>query len=199
MKKIFTLFLILFLCCTSSIFTYAQKISDDLTDNIFRIHIIANSDSKEDQELKLIIRDNILKYFNTQQLVFNNIDECIAYYSNNIDIVNQIVQSTLYEYNSNYKFTTEICKSYFPTKNYDFFSLPTGTYNCLKIKIGDAVGQNWWCVLYPNLCITDISTTDDSKKLLENTVCSESYELITNNISYKFKIVEYIELLKSVI
>lgn len=198
-KKTFTILCILIFSFVGSIFTYAHKISNDLTSNIFRIHIIANSDSTEDQALKLKIRDNILEHFSKKNLSFNTIDECIVYYSNNIDEINKIVLATLNEYNSDYTFSTEICKSYFPTKDYDYFSLPTGTYNCLKIKIGEAVGQNWWCVLYPNLCITDIGTTQESKKLLENTVSNESYEVITNNISYKFKIVEYIEKLKSVI
>lgn len=199
MKKMCTVMLCFIFCIAGSIFSYAQKISTDLTNNIFRIHIIANSDSAEDQELKLKIRDDILKYFSNKNLYFSNIDECIAYYNNNIKEINKIIQKTLDDNMSTYTFNTQICKSYFPTKEYEYFSLPTGIYNCLKVEIGKASGQNWWCVLYPNLCITDIGTTEDSKKALENAVSSESYEIITNNISYKFKILEIVENFKTLI
>ena len=196
MKKILIPFLAIFLCLISSILSYAEKISTDLKENIFRIHIIAYSDNIQDQKLKLQIRDNILNYFSKQNLSFSNIEECIEYYNNNIGKINEIVQNTLDEYGFNYGFSSKICKSYFPKKDYDYFSLPTGTYNCLKIELGAASGQNWWCVLYPNLCITDLNTTQESKTLLENTVSTASYNAITNNISYKFKIVEYIQKLK---
>lgn len=199
MKKIIIIPLCFIFAICSCVVSYAEKITTDLSNNIFRIHIIANSDSKEDQALKLKIRDNILQYFGSQNLYFKNIDECITYYNANLDIINNIVQDTLNENNFNTTFTSKICKSYFPTKEYSYFSLPSGTYNCLRIELGQATGQNWWCVLYPNLCITDYSTTKQSKEMLENTLCQESYNLITSNIDYRFKIVEYIEMIKSAI
>lgn len=196
MKKILIPILTIILFLISSVVSYAEKISTDLRENIFRIHIIANSDNIVDQELKLEIRDNILSYFSKQKLSFSNIDECITYYNNNIEKINEIVQNTLDKYEFNYGFNINICKSYFPKKDYNYFSLPTGTYNCLKIELGTASGQNWWCVLYPNLCITDLNTTEESKELLENSISTASYNAITNNISYRFKIVEYIQKLK---
>lgn len=199
MKKISVLILCLFFCIGSCIFSYATKISDDLTSNIFRIHIIANSDSIEDQEIKLKIRDNILQHFSSKNPTFSSIDECIQYYNANLEQINQIVLNTLDENNVKMPFTSKICKSYFPTKEYEYFSLPTGTYNCLKIELGEANGQNWWCVLYPNLCITDYGTTKDSQALLQNTLTTDAYDIVTSDISYKFKIVEYLEELKSAI
>ena len=85
MKKILISFLAIFLCLISSAISYAEKISTDLKENIFRIHIIANSNNLEDQKLKLKIRDNILNYFSKQNLTFSNIEDCIEYYNNNIE------------------------------------------------------------------------------------------------------------------
>lgn len=199
MKKIIALALCIIFSICSCVFSYAQKISTDLSNNIFRIHIIANSDTKQDQEIKLKIRDNILHYFSKKNLYFSSINDCIQYYNEHLDEINTIVQDTLNENGLDTSFTTKICKSYFPTKQYDYFSLPTGTYNCLKIELGQAIGQNWWCVLYPNLCITDYGTTEHSQKMLENALSTEAYNMVTSNISYKFKIVEYVEQIKSTI
>lgn len=197
MKKILCVTICFVFSICGSIFSYAEKISTDLSSNIFRIHIIANSDSKEDQELKLKIRDNILKHFAQKNLYFSNIEECIQYYNKHLDEINNIVQKTLDENGTSISFTSKICKAHFPTKKYDYFSLPTGTYNCLKIELGQSLGQNWWCVLYPNLCITDYGTSEESKELLENALSVESYNIVTSNINYKFKIVEYVEDIKS--
>ncbi len=195
-KSILIIFCIVF-SFIISLMCYAEKASKDLSNNIFRLHIIANSDNEYDQNIKLKVRDNVLEYLSKQQLAFNNIEETISYFNENINDLSNVVKNCLNENGYNLNYSINIDKSYFPTKQYDDISLPPGKYNCLKICLGDAVGKNWWCVLYPNLCSTDLSVSNASKKQLQDSLTTESYEIISNNVSYKFKIVEFIQNIKN--
>lgn len=197
MKKLFISILIIILSILSATIGYCEKVSNDLQNNIFRLHIIANSDSDYDQMIKLLVRDNIIEYMNKNKINFNNLQDCIKYLNNNINDINNIVKNVLLENNCNLPFSSCISKEFFPTKNYDKYFFPTGTYNCLKIKLGNSNGQNWWCVLYPNLCIPNINSKKEEDVKLKNCISSSSYDLVTSNVSYKFKIVELYEKIKN--
>ncbi len=198
MKKFLLITLVIIFSILSTTISYCNKISNDLQNNIFRLHIVANSDSNYDQRIKLLIRDNIIEYMKNNINNVNDINECIEYVDSNIDDINNIVKKVLIENNCDLPFTSYISKEFFPTKQYDNYSFPTGTYNCLKINLGNHEGQNWWCVLYPNLCISDNSLKIEEDIRLKNTINSVSYDLVTSNISYKFKIVELFEKIKNI-
>ena len=187
---------------------YTQAVSLNLSDSVFRLHIIANSDSSDDQNLKLKVRDNIIDYMNTLTENTSNKDEVISIASNHLNTFKEIALNTIKDNGYNYNVNIEIGNFYFPTKSYSNISFPAGNYGALQIEIGKAIGQNWWCVLFPPLCFVNSTTgivPEDSKNILKENMDSESYKLInegnnnetnTSDIKIKFKIIEFFNNLK---
>ena len=204
MKKklnfIFILTILVFIYIALLSFNYSKAISSNLSDSVFRLHIIANSDSSADQELKLKVRDKIIEYMNTLTSNSSDKKDVISIVNNHLDSFKEIALNTIKENGYNYDVNIEIGNFHFPTKSYGDISFPAGNYDALKIEIGDAIGQNWWCVLFPPLCFVNSSTgvvPDDSKNTLKENINSESYEIIsegnnsndnTSDIKIKFKI-----------
>lgn len=207
MKKklnfIFILTILVFIYIALLSFSYSKAISSNLSDSVFRLHIIANSDSSADQELKLKVRDKIIEYMNTLTSNSSDKKDVISMVNNHLDSFKEIALNTIKENGYNYDVNIEIGNFHFPTKSYGDISFPAGNYDALKIEIGDAIGQNWWCVLFPPLCFVNSSTgvvPDDSKNTLKENINSESYEIIsegnnsndnTSDIKIKFKIIEF--------
>lgn len=190
----FLLILYTLICATS----YVKAISTELSDSVFRLHVIANSDTVEDQNLKYLVRDNIINYMNNISYNCKTKKEAIKLAKENIDIFKQIALETINNEGYNYDVNIEIGNFYFPTKQYGDISFPAGNYDALKIEIGDAIGQNWWCVMFPSLCFTDVDSSyvsDSSKKLLDENLSNEAYELVSDNsnkeIKFKFKLLEF--------
>ena len=196
-KTILILISLFILYITISAKSYAVAVSQDLSNAVFRLHIIANSDSDEDQQLKLKVRDALLEYMNTISIDCNNKEEAIAVAQEHEKDFQSIAESTILENGYNYSVKVNIGNFYFPTKNYGDISLPAGIYDALRIEIGEAKGQNWWCVMFPSLCFIDVSSgivDEEAKDNLENNLEDESYEIISNNNSemkFKFKILEF--------
>lgn len=206
MKKklnfIFILTILVFIYIALLSFNYSKAVSSNLSDSVFRLHIIANSDSSADQELKLKVRDNIINYMNTLTSSSSDKKDVISMVNNHLDSFKEIALNTIKENGYNYDVNIEIGNFNFPTKTYGDISFPAGNYDALRIEIGDAIGQNWWCVLFPPLCFVNSSTgvvPDDSKNTLKENINSESYEIIsegnksknTSDIKIKFKIIEF--------
>lgn len=195
-KYIFILISLLFCFILTSISSYASSVSQNLSDNFFRLHILANSNSKIDQDLKLKIRDAILEYMNTQNFSDSNKSDVILSVENNLEIYKQISENIIKEAGFDYPVSIEIGNFYFPTKLYGNISLPAGNYDALRVKIGKAEGQNWWCSLFPPLCFVDISSgiiDNNSKENLKENLSEESFAIITNDnktVKLKFKIIE---------
>ncbi len=194
------LLMVLFLCYTSiCAFSYATVVFDDISDSVFRLHIIANSDSKEDQDLKLLVRDNVLKYMKEISTDVSSKEEVISLMEDHLDDFKSIAISTIKENGFDYDVNLRIGKFDFPTKTYGDISLPSGMYDALRIEIGDAIGQNWWCVMFPTLCFVDVSSgslDNDPKAVLEGSLNDEGFDLVSENNSkskFKFKIVEFFE------
>lgn len=198
-KKI-TLFTILFIIYfTICAINYSYAIVADISDSIFRLHVIANSDTLQDQNLKYKVRDSILDYMNTLTDNNNTKEEITKIVSSHLEDFKKIAEETIYENGYDYPVTIEIGKFKFPTKTYGDISFPSGFYDALRIKIGKAEGQNWWCVMFPPLCFIDVSSgivPEDSKEVLESELSEEEFNLISENDSktkVKFKIVEVLQ------
>ena len=196
MKKIlYILFLLILFICISAV-SYAKTVSRDLETNFFRLHILANSNLKEDQELKLKVRDNIIEYMNSLSYINLSKEDAIKLTNENLDKIKEIAENTIIQSGYNYNVDVEIGNFYFPTKHYANVSLPAGYYDALRIKIGKAEGENWWCSLFPPLCFTDISSgviDTDNLNALEENLSKDEFEIITGNnekITFKFKLVE---------
>lgn len=207
MKKklifIFTLIILIFIYVFLLSINYVKAVSCNLSDSVLRLHIIANSNSTDDQNLKLKVRDNIIKYMNTLTSDCSNKSDVISKVSNNLDKFKEIAINTIKENGYNYNVNLEIGNFYFTTKSYGDISFPSGYYDALKIEIGEAVGQNWWCVLFPPLCFVNSTTgivPDESKEELKESVNSEGYKIISEgntnesnepDIKIKFKLIEF--------
>ncbi|MEE0865565.1 MAG: stage II sporulation protein R [Clostridia bacterium] len=197
-KMIFILSFLLFIYISICALSYASNITTDISNSVFRLHVIANSNSKEDQDLKYKVRDSLIKYMNdicsnckTKQEAI----ELVTKYQNNFK---QISLDTIQNEGYNYDVNINIGNFEFPTKQYGDISFPAGYYDALKVEIGEAKGHNWWCVMFPPLCFVDITSgiiPEESKENLQNNMTEEEYALISDDsspdIKFKFKILEF--------
>lgn len=177
--------------------SYVSAVSSNISNNVFRLHVIANSNSDNDQALKYVVRDSILKYVQDSTSSATCKSELIQLL--NLDEIQKIAQKTVYENGYDYKVSVELGNFEFPTKTYGDISLPSGFYDALRVKIGNASGKNWWCVMFPPLCFVDVSSgivPNSSKEILQENLDSEEYSLISDNsdeVKFKFKIVELLQ------
>lgn len=198
-KKFILLFLLLIIYAFISAFSYTKAVSQKLSDNIFRLHVIANSNSEEDQNLKYKVRDCILEYFKSISLNLNNKEEVVNLIQQNLSNIENIAQEKIYAEGFNYPVEIEIGNFYFPTKTYGDISFPPGYYDSLRIKIGNSSGENWWCVMFPALCFVSPQNgviPQESKEYLEEVLSEEEYKLISEestNTNIKFKFVELLQ------
>ena len=195
--RIFFILILLSLFILISAISYVDAVSNNIADSVFRLHIVANSDSKEDQELKLKVRDKLLSYMNIISKDSTSKQEAMQMVNEHKEEFIQIAEKVIKENGYNYTVNVQVEKADFPTKYYGDITLPAGTYDALKVQIGEAKGQNWWCVMFPPLCFVDVSTgivPDNSKQELKQSLDDEEYDLISktndNEISFKFKIIE---------
>ena len=176
--------------------SYAINVSNGLSSNIFRLHILANSDSEEDQALKLKVRDAILQYMETLNTAKQDKQSVIELSEAHIEDFKKIAEKVIQENGYDYSVNVEIGNFYFPTKYYGNISLPAGDYDALKIEIGDAKGQNWWCSLFPPLCFVSVSAgvvEEEGETYLKENLSEEEFEIVSvtsPEIEFKFKIVE---------
>ena len=195
-KKFFIIFFILFaLFYYTSVYLY--NLQNSIANKVIRFHVIANSDSAFDQALKLKVRDKTVEYLTPLLNNSKNINESRKIIEQNIDNIENITIETLAEF-SDYTAKVELTNSNFPTKTYEDYSFPAGSYEALKITIGEGVGQNWWCVMFPPLCFTDsaIEFPEKSIETLSNNLSEKELELISNSdkpkVQIKFKILEWL-------
>lgn len=188
--KISKVFLPLFMIFTI-IFGTVEPIvatSEKISDKVLRLHIIANSDSAFDQDVKLQLKDYFLE--NTKDIfIGNNLEENIKIANDNKEYINTICNHFLSQYN--YEANVSVTKEYFDTRVYDDFTLPAGEYNSIKIEIGKGEGHNWWCIVFPSVCLSACSTS------MAEYLTEEEMDLIQDGYTPKFKIIEIYEKLKN--
>ena len=195
-KHLLLLLVLLFVYTFICAFSYVNAVSTNIQDSVFRLHVIANSDSEEDQNLKYIVRDKVLEYINSISANQTSKADVIKFASEHIDEIQKITENTIHENGYNYEVKLNIGNFAFPTKTYGDISFPAGYYDALKIEIGKAQGQNWWCVMFPPLCFVDVTSgivPEESKEIMKENLSDEEYELVSENnneINFKFKIVE---------
>ena len=197
-KMILILSFLLFIYASICALSYANNMSYNISDTVFRLHVIANSDSKEDQDLKYKVRDSLIDYMNNLCKNCKTKQEAIELVKKYQDNFKQIAIERIQKEGYTYDVSIEIGNFEFPTKQYGDISLPAGFYDALKVEIGEAKGQNWWCVMFPPLCFVDISSgivSEESKEYLQDNMTEEEYALVSDNsssdIKFKFKILEF--------
>lgn len=197
-KMVIILTFLFFIYTSICAISYANQVSNDIANSVFRLHVIANSDSDEDQNLKYIVRDKLLEYMNELCINCSTKEEAISIAQNNLNNFKELALQTIREEGFDYSVNVSIGNFEFPTKYYGDISLPAGYYDALKVEIGEAKGQNWWCVMFPPLCFTDVTSgvvPEESKEDLENTLTDEEFSIVSDNsldIQVKFKILEFL-------
>lgn len=184
-----------------------DKISKGYKDKLIRFHVLANSDSDEDQELKLKVRDEIIKYLQPMLKQSKSLEQSEQIILSESENIKNIGENIIKENGYTYEVEVKLEYNNFPAKQYSNIVLPAGEYKALRILIGEAKGKNWWCVMFPPLCFVDenngvIDKETDEK--LRSVLTKEEYNLIaedniekTKDVKMKFKIVEIIEALVS--
>ncbi len=194
--RFFALFFTLTLLFTVTL-SYAKTASANISDAVVRLHIVANSNSNADQQLKLQVRNRILS--DTAHIFSQsaNSAEALNLARANTNYLKTIAQAEIRRLGFDYDVSVDVGETRFPTKVYGNIALPQGKYNSVNIRIGDAKGENWWCVMYPPLCFTDgiVSAPDDAQNRLKESLSPLEYNLITKSsesvpVEIKFKLVE---------
>lgn len=164
-----------------------------LADQVLRLHVVANSDSAADQALKLKVRDAVLMEAAPLLNGLRDPKEAEAALAPHLEGLEQTGRTVLEQAACDDEVSVSIEDQWFPTRNYDSFSLPAGTYRALRVVIGDGRGQNWWCVVFPPLCLASV-TEEVVDAAAEGGLSDDQIALITGQDGQyvlKFKLIEW--------
>lgn len=155
-----------------------------IADKIIRFHVIANSDSKRDQSLKLKVRDSVLKYMYPKLENAESIEECREILKKEENAIVSLSENIISNYGYDYEIKTELAHEKFPDKTYGNITLPQGEYEAFRIIIGEGSGQNWWCVMFPPLCLVDMEQGETayvaSEAQMRRVLDPKEYDAIDN-------------------
>ena len=167
----------------------------EIYDRVLRLHVIANSDSDADQSLKLAVRDEVLEYCTPLLADCDSRERAAEVVLASRAEIERVAAARLKESGCDDGVRLEVCIEHYPQKSYEGFCFPQGSYLSVKLLIGDAVGQNWWCVLFPRLCTGAAVSPED--EFIAVGFTPEQYKIITEseNATYRirFKLLEYFE------
>ena len=164
---------------------------DKIKDDVLRLHIRANSDSEFDQELKLKVRDRILNDTGDMFYSVMTYEEAVEKTNEALPKIIESAKDEIKNQGYDYDVKANLDYSYFGTRHYDGYTLPAGNYMALNFEIGEGKGQNWWCVMFPSICLSSATKLDDK-------LDKDEIEVITDYSGYKvqFKLVELYENIK---
>ena len=169
-----------------------ELVYEDIVDEIIRFHVIANSDSEEDQNLKLKVRDEIIEFVSSGLSESTSLEESRQFIINNKSQIEAIANSVISKNGYSYNISSALSRENFPDKIYGDVVFPQGEYEAYRIIIGEGKGENWWCVMFPPLCFVDgtkeaVDSTEVIDKL-ENGSLNEDVD--DRKIEFKFKLLE---------
>jgi stage II sporulation protein R len=159
-----------------------QRLQEHLAKEVFRFHVLANSNSEQDQTLKLAVKERVIAYMETELPESESVSMTQKWAVSHIEEIVEVARETLLEHGCMDEVRANVVQTYFPDKTYGDITFPRGEYNALRIEIGEAQGENWWCVLYPNLCFLDAVhavVPEEGKEKLRNVLDEEEYEMVT--------------------
>lgn len=166
----------------------------EIYENTLRLHVLANSDSTEDQRLKLLVRDGVVEMADELAEGCRNAEEAKKVYSDNLNILRKTAEEIISAEGYDYGVEVSLSEEYYPERQYGELRLPSGRYNSLKVCIGDSVGQNWWCVLFPPLCV---EAAEAEEELAATGFTPGQIKLLTDSETPKyvirFRILEWFE------
>ena len=171
----------------------SHELSNNLHESLIRFHVIANSDSDEDQKLKLKVRNIILDKIEPELEKAATLEEAREYISNNLFLLEELAQDEINKIGYNYPTVAILGKTDYPTRAYGDIIMPAGTYESLRIIIGEGKGSNWWCVLFPPLCFIDITHSIVQNKAMPVMGMDEEKDTHKKPVQIKFKFIEIIK------
>ncbi len=176
----------------------AEALQKSIAGEVIRFHVLANSDSSQDQALKLKVRDVLLSYMNELLSDSSGIEETRELLTSHLDEMESLAATCIREQGYTYPVRAALVTDDFPQKTYGDCTFPAGEYEALRISIGNARGHNWWCMVYPGLCFTEESgayVSEESKELLKHVLTEEEFDLVTEGgkIQFKFRLWEYLK------
>lgn len=165
--------------------------ADNLRDSVIRIHVLAHSDEESDQEAKLLVRDRLLEYSRENFSLAQSRKEAAREVTKNLSAMEEEAEEVLRESGTPRDVSILLEEEYYPTREYESLRLPAGNYLSLQVKIGEAKGKNWWCVLFPPVCLNTASSAEDA--LLDAGMEEDNVKIVTREekrYRVKFRIVE---------
>lgn len=175
-----------------------RKVQEGIADKVLRFHVLANSNKEEDQNLKVAVRDAVGAYLGPFLQEADSLEDTKITVSEQMDEVLEICQKTIREQGFAYEVTGQLVTTYFPEKSYGVYTFPEGEYEALQIAIGSGEGDNWWCVLYPNMCFRGTLyevIEEDAKKELQEVLSPEEYKGVfdSGRVKLRFKFLEFFQ------
>ncbi|MBW9171787.1 stage II sporulation protein R [Clostridium estertheticum] len=190
----FAVMIIIFIALNSTSLS-GKASQSDVASKLIRFHVIANSDDKIDQNLKLKVRDSVLKYISPKIVDCKNIKESRKIINNENKNIKKIAERVIKENGFKYSVATSLSEEYFPVKTYGNITLPQGKYEAYRIIIGTGKGKNWWCVMFPPLCFVDITkgnvSYEKTEKEMKTVLSDDEYKMVDNTVSSKKIIVKF--------
>lgn len=175
---------------------YTGKVSQTLSESILRFHVVANSDTTEDQLLKQQVKDEIIAYMEPLLKDAKDVEESKKFIQTHTDEIANVAKKVVGKWGKDYDVKVFLDKANFPTKSYGDVVLPAGEYEACRVIIGEGKGQNWWCIMFPPLCYVDAATgvvPMEGKEELQEQLTPEQYDLICKEgkpYEIRFKIVD---------
>lgn len=187
MKKVLILVLAFAFCLVLLNFLPVHG-EEAVYENVVRLHVVANSDSDADQELKLKVRDALLEEMPGILETSATRADALEKIEQNLDFIREIAEKIVAENGFDYPVSVSLGRERYPTKNYEGVCFPSGVYESLQVKIGEAKGKNWWCVLFPRLCLAPASKKSAEDAFVQVGLTSEQYRIITETEDTKYKL-----------
>ena len=174
---------------TETVSAKVEKTQEHMAEEVLRFHVLANSDSKEDQNLKMKVKDTVVSWME-EEMDTESLAQTKAFIRSHLPQIEALAEETIQKEGYSYPVRASLEWTVFPEKTYGDITFPAGTYEALRIQIGEAKGHSWWCVLYPSLCFIDsvhAVVPEKGKKQLEHVLTEEEYEMVTATSKFKIK------------
>ncbi|MBQ8279013.1 MAG: stage II sporulation protein R [Roseburia sp.] len=165
-------------------------LQQQLAEKIIRFHVLANSDSEADQTLKLQVRDVVGSYMQEKMQNISSKTECEGLLAEWMPEIEYVANQAILEEGFSYRADVELTECAFPVKTYGNYTFPAGTYEALRVTIGEGKGQNWWCVMYPNMCFENSMyevVDEKSEEALRKVLDEEEYQAVLNSGNYQIR------------
>ena len=174
-----------------------ENVVEDISEKLIRFHVLANSDSDIDQDLKLRVKDEVLKYISPILNESQSLEESREILKREDKNIIKIVEDYIKSQGFDYTVETTLTRENFPVKEYGNIVLPQGEYEAYRILIGEGEGQNWWCVMFPPLCFIDVTkgqvAYDETEEKMKDVLSEEEFKSVNkkeNNVKFELKVID---------